>query len=218
MWKRIALLAAALLVIAGSLAFAAERTSRKPVVVVLYQNHAETDYNKAIDKKFMKNFKAALPASTYVWVDGKNVMKKLQEQGIDDIYTAERSDIIRALGNEPVDYVLYAEAQPFIRKEKSSWFSHGIEMTTQVPFKIVDVAGDKYLYSGQLSIKADSTTFIGGIGNRGVVMEAVDKANQRISEIIAQRMPKTVTSGEKSRSRAAARQAALQEMPLEVVE
>lgn len=61
MWKRIALLAAALLVIAGSLAFAAERTSRKPVVVVLYQNHAETDYNKAIDKKFMKNFKAALP-------------------------------------------------------------------------------------------------------------------------------------------------------------
>ena len=89
--------------------------------------------------------------------------EKLQEQGIDDIYTAERSDIIRALGNEPVDYVLYAEAQPFIRKEKSSWFSHGIEMTTQVPFKIVDVAGDKYLYSGRLSIKADSTTFIGGI-------------------------------------------------------
>ena len=80
------------------------------------------------------------------------------------------------------------------------------------------MAGDKYLYSGRLSIKADSTTFIGGIGNRGVVMEAVDKANQRISEIIAQRMPKTVTSGEKSRSRAAARQAALQEMPLEVVE
>lgn len=161
---------------------------RKPVVVVLYQNNAQLKYNKAVDKKIMKHFRECLPESRFVLDEGKTLREKLSENGIEDVYTAERSDVIYALDGENVDYVVFLELQNFDRKEKSSWLTHGIEMKTQAPFKIIDVKHEKYLYSGKIVVKADSTTPIGNVGNRGVVMEAVDKINERIAKILGEKL------------------------------
>lgn len=195
MFKRIVTFFCAIILLCGT-ALAAVRPGltitkgepKKPVVAVLYQNHAQLKYNKAVDKKVMKNFRECLPASRFVMDEGKTLREKLSENGIEDVYTAERSDVIYALEGENVDYVVFLELQNFDRKEKSSWLTHGIEMKTQAPFKIIDVKREKYLYSGKIVVKADSTTPIGNVGNRGVVMEAVDKINERVAKILGEKL------------------------------
>lgn len=195
MFKRILTILCGIMLLCAT-AFAAVRPGmqitmgepQKPVVVVIYQNNAQLKYNKAVDKKIMKNFRECLPASRYVLDEGKRLKEKLSDNGIEDVYTAERSDVIYALDGENVDYVVFLELQNFDRKEKSSWLTHGIEMKTQAPFKIIDVKHEKYLYSGKIVVKADSTTPIGNVGNRGVVMEAVDKINERVAKILSEKL------------------------------
>ena len=93
-------------------------------------------------------------------------IEKLNKVGIVDITTAERADIVDAFEGEDVDYVVFIEVQPFIARDKVTFFTVGKDITTTVPLKIIDLVNGKYLYNGKFTEKASDSTMIGGIGNK----------------------------------------------------
>lgn len=92
---------------------------------------------------------------------------------------------------ENIDYAVFVEIQPMVRKEKMHFFNYGIEMTTQIPFKIIDVVNNKYLYNGKFVEKGEDSTSFGGLGNKGVVLKALEKANQQMGIVLESRLPET---------------------------
>ncbi len=171
----------------SSVAMAEE--SSKPNVAVVYVNHAETTFDDAIDQYMKEELAKYIPAGAYNYIDGSSVAVQLNYMGITDISSAERSDITQCLEGTDVDYVVYLEIQPMVRKEKVHFFDYGIEMTTQIPLKIIDVVNNKYLYTGKLVEKGEDSTIIGGLGNKSSVMDALKKANVRIQAILESRLP-----------------------------
>jgi len=165
--------------------------SVKPTVAVMYINNGKTKYDDVVDQSILANLAKCISPDKYVYVDGKPYIEKLNKMGIVDISTAERSDIVDALDGENVDYVVYAEVQPFVRKEKRSFFSYGLKITTQIPFKIIDVVNNKYLYNGKFVESADDSTMFGGLGNKGIALKAVEQANQQMASVLTARLPET---------------------------
>ena len=90
---------------------------------------------------------------------------------------------------EKVDYVLYCEIQPFVRKEKVHLLNYGIEMTTQAPIKIIDVKNNKYLYNGKIVAKGSDSAVVGGLGNKGSAMKALKKVTSEMKGIVVARLP-----------------------------
>ena len=70
--------------------------------------------------------------------------------------------------------------QPFIARDKVTFFTVGKDITTTVPLKIIDLVNGKYLYNGKFTEKASDSTMIGGIGNKSVAMKALNKINEQI--------------------------------------
>lgn len=176
-----------LMVIFSNAAMAAE--SQKPNVAVVYVNHAETTFDDAIDQYMKGELAKYIPSTAYNYIDGSGVAVQLNSMGITDISNAERSDITQCLEDTDVDYVVYLEIQPMVRKEKVHFFDYGIEMTTQIPLKIIDVVNNKYLYTGKLVEKGEDSTIIGGLSNKSPVMDALKKVNVRIQAILESRLP-----------------------------
>ncbi len=185
MKKLVFLLVALFVTMMSCVAFAAE----KPNVAVMYVNHAETKYDAEIDAYMLEELHKMVPATNYNYVDGAGLVYKLKQIGIEDISTAERADIIDALEGEKVDYVLYCEIQPFVRKEKVHMFNYGIEMTTQVPVKIIDAKNNKYLYNGKIVAKGSDSAVVGGLGNKGSAMKALKKVTSEMKGIVVARLP-----------------------------
>lgn len=67
-------------------------------------------------------------------------------------------------------------------------------MTANVPFKIIDVKNNKYLYNGKFTEIAKDSSMIGGIGNKSVSIEAIEKVNEKILSVIDVRLPKEKTA------------------------
>ena len=118
-------------------------------------------------------------------------MEKLAKIGFVDISSAERTDIVDAFAGDGVDYCIYLEVQPFVARDKVTFFTIGKDMTTSVPFKMIDLVNGKYLYVGKFAEKASDSTMIGGIGNKSVAIKALDTVGQKIASIIDVRLPKT---------------------------
>ena len=186
MKKIVFLLVAMFITMLSCVAFATE----KPNVAVMYVNHAETKYDAEIDNYMLAELHKMVPDTNYNYVDGAGLVYKLKQIGIDDISTAERSDIIDALEGEKIDYVLYCEIQPFVRKEKVHLFNYGIEMTTQVPVKIIDAKNNKYLYNGKIVAKGSDSTIVGGLGNKGSAMKALQKVTSEMKGVVVARLPR----------------------------
>ena len=56
-----------------------------------------------------------------------------------------------AFAGEDVDYCLYLEVQPFVARDKISFFTVGKDITTSIPFKMINLGTGKiylqwYLY------------------------------------------------------------------------
>lgn len=176
-----------LMVMFSTAAMAAE--SQKPNVAVVYINHAETTFDDAIDQYMKEELAKYIPSAAFNYIDGSSVVAQLNYMGITDVSNAERSDITQCLEGTDVDYVVYLEIQPMVRKEKVHFFDYGIEMTTQVPLKIIDVVNNKYLYTGKLVEKGEDSTIIGGLSNKSPVMNALKKINVRVQAVLESRLP-----------------------------
>ncbi len=172
-------LAFALLLLAASTALAAPR------VGVLYVNHAKSTYDGAIDRKLLKNLKKTL-STKYEFVRAD--AKRLEDLGMTDLAMAERRDIIDAFRNERFDYILCLEVEPLIRKERVSVFTTGIDITVTVPFKLIRVAEDRYLYNGKFVELQSDSTFIGSVGNKSVTLKALNKVNKKINQVLREKM------------------------------
>lgn len=81
------------------------------------------------------------------------------------------------------------EVQPFIARDKITFFTVGKDITTTVPLKIIDLVNGKYLYNGKFTEKASDSTMIGGIGNKSVAMKALKKIDEQIASVLAARLP-----------------------------
>ena len=189
MKKLLLVVVMALVTLFSVAAFAAE--NEKPNVAVMYINNAKTKFDADIDKVMQEELARDIPSSVYNYVDGSAFVTKLNAMGIMDISSAERSDIVDCIAEDDIDYVVFVEIQPMVRKEKVHFFNYGIEMTTQIPFKIIDVVNNRYLYNGKFVEKGEDSTVIGGLGNKGSAMKALDRANLQMKTVLAARLPVT---------------------------
>lgn len=166
------------------------KMERLPKVAVMYVNNSQADYYKAIDKEIMKNFKVILNPYIYQFIDGTPYMKQLAEMGIEDLTTAERADILDAYEGSDIDYVIFLQIEPMLRKDKVSTFSKGKEMTATAPFKILDIKNRKALYNGRITKVGETSTMFFKLGNKGAAMEAIEMINDKVNYEIKKRLPK----------------------------
>ena len=167
--------------------------NRRPVVAIVYENNAKTKYDKTIDKKLFEYLDAAMPVRTYDLVDGRTCKAKLADNGIEDIADAERADIIDALAGSGVDYFLYLGVNPVQVKDKSSLLAAGKIANTSLPFRIVDINNDKYVYTKTYTESAKTMSAIGGVGSKSVTLEIITRVGKQIQNVIETRLPKTVS-------------------------
>ncbi|MGL5206247.1 MAG: hypothetical protein ACRC8T_01870 [Acidaminococcaceae bacterium] len=167
----------------------AEKQANMPKVVVLYVNNSKSTYDDEVDKNIKSNLAKAISPEKYLMIEGSPYVEKLKKAGITDIATAERADVISAFAGDDLDYVIFLEVQPFVARDKMTFFTIGKDVTATVPFKMIDVVNNRYLYNGKFTEKVSDSTIIGGIGNKSVAMKALDKINAQINAVIADRLP-----------------------------
>lgn len=166
------------------------RIDSMPKVAVLYINNSKTTYDDEIDKVMLDTLAKSLDKNVYVCVDGQPYIERLSKIGIVDITTAERADIIDAFAGEDIDYAIFMQVDPFIRKDKQTFFTVGKEMTAFIPFKIIDLKNNRYLYNGKFTEIAKDSSMLGDIGNKSVAMKALKKTTDKIASVIDVRLPK----------------------------
>ena len=163
----------------------------KPRVAVMYINNAKTTYDKEIDEKVLSNLVQAINPQKYVYVEGTPYLEKLKKMGIVDLTTAERADVVEVFEGEDIDYAVMLEINPFTRKEKVTFFTYGIDVTAVVPFRVIDLVNNKYLYNGRFDEKGSDSTPFGSIGNKSVAMKALKKINEQVNAVLGSRLPTT---------------------------
>lgn len=165
--------------------------NNRPKVAIMYVNNSKSTYDDEVDKEIFKYLNKALSKDVYELVDGSPFVEKLNKLGYMDISTAERADFVDIFQGEDVDYCLYLEIQPFVARDKMTFFTIGKDITTAVPFKMIDLGTGRYLYSGKYTEKASDSTMIGGIGNKSVALKAIDSVGSKVLSEIQVRLPKT---------------------------
>ncbi|MDO4922339.1 MAG: hypothetical protein Q4E64_11020 [Phascolarctobacterium sp.] len=164
--------------------------STLPKVAIIYINNAKSTYDAEVDNALFRYLNKSLPEDVYELVDGAPYAEKLNKLGYMDIADAERADIVDAFAGEGIDYCIYLEVQPFVARDKMTFFTVGKDITTAVPFKMIDLVNNKYLYVGKYTEKASDSTMIGGIGNKSVALKALNTVGQKIAAVIDVRLPK----------------------------
>lgn len=165
------------------------KAAEMPAVAIMYINNAKTTYDYELDQAMLNNLTRCLNTNTYYYVDGSPYLQYLHQQGIGDITAAERADIIDAFADSGIDYAIFMQLEPFFRKETITVFTQGKQMTATVPFKIIDLKNNKYIYNGKFTELAKDSTIIGDVGNKSVSLKALEKVNAKIANIILERMP-----------------------------
>ena len=163
---------------------------RRPVVAIVYENNAKTKYDNTIDKKLFEYLDAALPVRTYDLIDGRGYKAQLAES---DIADAERADIVDILAGSGVDFFLYLGINPVQVKDKGSLFAAGKIANTSLPFRIIDINNNKYIYTKTYTESAKTMSAIGGVGSKSVTLEIMTRVGKQIQAAIESRLPKTVS-------------------------
>lgn len=161
----------------------------KPVVALIVVNDARSTFDDEITQKITTRITAKL-SGVYTVVPGEVSLKRLEKAGITDIATADKRELAKVLKCDNIDYAVYVEVEPLVRKERWTVFSHGMNITAVVPFKILDVKAAKYLYNGKfVELVADSTFVALGIGNKSVALTAIDRVLDKIEPLLVNRLP-----------------------------
>jgi len=161
--------------------------SAKPTVVTIFVNNAKSTYDKELTKKITERFNARLTPYE-VKSDGK-YLELLNKAGITDVSLAEKSDIVSAVNDGTVDYLVYTEIQPPIINSWVSFFNVGVKATVTIPLKIIDIKHNKYLYNSKFTDTADNSTMLGGVGTKAAVLGAMDKIFNKTDEVLTTRLP-----------------------------
>lgn len=167
--------------------------TRRPVVAIVYENNAKTKYDHTIDKKLFEYLDAAMPVRTYELIDGRDCKAKLAENGIEDFANAERTDIVEVLEGTGIDYFMYLGVEPVQVKDKGSLLAAGKIANTSLPFRIIDIRNNKYIYTKTYTESAKTMSAIGGVGSKSVTLEIMTKVGKQIQSAIETRLPKTVS-------------------------
>ena len=61
-------------------------------------------------------------------------------------------------------------------------------MTATVPFKLINVKADRYLYNGKFVEQQSDSTPIGSVGNKSVALKALKKVNKQITKVVTEKM------------------------------
>ena len=162
-----------------------------PRVAIMYVDTAKSTYDDAVDKRMFRYLNKALPADTYELIDGAPYIEMLSKLGYADLSTVERADFVEVFAGEDIDYCIYLEVQPFVSKDKLTVFTIGKDITTAVPFKIINLKTGRYVYTGKFTEKASDSSMLGGIGNKSVALKAIESAGEKILGVIQARLPKT---------------------------
>ena len=160
----------------------------KKKIALIFVNNAKSTYDAELNAMISDNFDQLLKPK-YEVISGSKYVELLNKAGIVDITTAERVDIMAIVKGEDVDYIFYAELQPFLRKEKITFFTYGLEMTAIVPIKIIDLKENRYIYNGKFTELAKDSSAIGGIGNKSVALKALRSTLDKMNDVVAARMP-----------------------------
>lgn len=160
----------------------------KKKIAIMFVNDAKTTYDSELNSAIGRNFDQ-LFAAKYEMRPGEKYIELLNKAGIVDVAAAERADIMAVVKGEDLDYILYAELQPFLRKEKITAFTYGIEMTAIMPIKIIDVKQNVYVYNGKFTEIAKDSSAVGGIGNKSVALKALRYTLEKMNAVVAERMP-----------------------------
>ena len=162
-----------------------------PRVAIMYIDNAKSTYDDAVDKRMFRYLNRALPADTYELIDGAPYVEMLSKLGYADLSTVERADFVEAFAGEDIDYCVYLEVQPFVSKNKLTFFTVGKDVTTAVPLKIINLKTGRYIYTGKFTEKASDSSMLGYIGNKSVALKAIESAGEKILGVIKARLPKT---------------------------
>ena len=157
-------------------------------ITIMFVNNAKTTYDAELNSAIGRNFDQ-LFAAKYEMLPGGKYIELLNKVGIVDVAAAERADVMAVVKGEDLDYILYAELQPFLRKEKVTAFTYGIEMTAIMPIKIIDVKQNVYIYNGKFTEIAKDSSAVGGIGNKSVALKALRHTLEKMNAVVAERMP-----------------------------
>ena len=164
------------------------KVSTKKKIAIMFVNNAKSTYDAELNAMISDNFDQLLKPK-YEVTSGAKYVELLNKAGIVDITTAERGDIMAIVKGEDVDYIFYAELQPFLRKEKVTFFTYGIEMTAIVPIKIIEVKENRYIYNGKFTELAKDSSAIGGVGNKSVALKALRSTLDKMNDVVTERMP-----------------------------
>lgn len=160
----------------------------KKKIALLFVNNAKSTFDAELNTMVTDNFDAILKPK-YEVLPGAKYVELLNKVGIADITTAERADIMSVVKGEDVDYIFFAELQPFVRKEKITYFTYGLDMTAIVPVKIIDVKQNVYIYNGKFTELAKDSSAFGGIGNKSVALKALRATLDKMNSVVAARLP-----------------------------
>jgi hypothetical protein len=174
-------------ILQGENNLAAESNSKLPQVMVLYINNAKTDYNGEIDAKIMEHLKT-VAANRWVLMPGDVYKDKLASMGIQSITTAERADIMAATKDAEADAIMMIEVEPFNIRDVITFFTVGKKVTASIPVKVIDRNTNMYLYNGKFVEMAQDNSMIGGIGNKSVIMKALDQIFDKFDMIIPEKL------------------------------
>lgn len=149
-----------------------EAKAVKPVIATIYINNAKTTYDDEISKQISNHFNSKLAAFTLK--NDHKIVEKLNKAGVADLSMAARDDILQALGDEDVDYLLYAEIQPPVTNSWMSMYCFGAKATIVMPVKIIDVKKRKYLYNGKFVENADNSSVLKGHDTKAAFVRALE--------------------------------------------
>ncbi|CVK20757.1 hypothetical protein [Sporomusa sphaeroides] len=131
----------------------------KPTIAVLYADNTANSKapGKAKAKKFIMGSTIERFSSHYnIFLNDEHI-ETMNANGIQDLSTAERGDIIASFNDNPPDFIVIIDILP----HQSYSFLLYSETTASLQLKIIDVSNNKYLYNGKLFYKSSAASWKG---------------------------------------------------------
>ena len=161
-----------------------------PRVMLMYLNNAKTDYNNEIDIKVMDSL-GKIADKRWQLTRGDVYKDKLSGMGIQSFTMAERGDILAITKQAEADVILLVEIEPFNVRDVVTFFTVGKKVTATVPVKVIDCNTGLYVYNGKFVEMGQDNSMIGGIGNKSVIMKALDQVFDKFGMVIPDKISAT---------------------------